>query len=42
MSPVTVCVSSAVVSSRLFAWSSVNNRTFSTAITAWSAKVFSS
>jgi hypothetical protein len=42
MSLVAVCVSSAVVSSRLLAWSSLNSRTFSMAITAWSAKVFSS
>jgi len=42
MSPVAVCVSSAEVSSRLLACSSVNIRTFSIAITAWSAKVFSS
>ena len=42
MSLVAVCVSSAVVSSRLLACSSVNRRTFSMAMTAWSAKVFSS
>ena len=42
MSLVAVCVSSAVVSSRLLAWSSVKRRTFSMAITAWSAKVLSS
>ena len=41
MSLVAVCVSSAVVSSRLLAWSSVNSRTFSMAMTAWSAKVWS-
>src|SRR5262249_25564138 len=34
--------SSAAVSSRLLAWSSVNRRTFSMAMTAWSAKVFTS
>ena len=42
MSLVAVCVSSAVVSSRLLARSPVNSRTFSMAMTAWSAKVFSS
>ncbi len=42
MSLVAVCVSSAVVSSRLLACSSVNSRTFSMAMTAWSAKVWSS
>jgi len=42
MSQVTVCASSAVVSSRLLARSSVNNRTFSMAITVWSAKVWTS
>ena len=41
MSLVAVCVSSAVVSSRLLVWSSVKRRTFSMAITAWSAKVWS-
>lgn len=38
-SPVAVCRSSAVVSSRFLASSSVNSRTFSIAITAWSANV---
>ena len=42
ISPVAVCCSSASVSSRFRASSSVNSRTFSIAITAWSAKVFSS
>src|SRR5262245_60063250 len=41
ISAVAVCRSSASVSSRLRASSSVNNRTFSIAITAWSAKVWS-
>ena len=39
MSLVAVCVSSAVASSRLLVCNSVNSRTFSIAITAWSAKV---
>ena len=39
---VAVCCSSASVSSRLRACSSWNRRTFSMAITAWSAKVFNS
>ena len=42
ISLVAVCWSSAVVKSRLLAWSSVNSRTFSMAMTAWSAKVWSS
>src|SRR5262249_51076805 len=42
MSPVAVCLSSAVLSSRLLVCSSVNKRTFSIAITAWSANVRSS
>ena len=41
-SAVAVCRASASVSSRLRASSSVNSRTFSMAITAWSAKVWSS
>ena len=41
-SPVAVCCSSASVRSRLRACSSLNRRTFSMAITAWSAKVWSS
>ena len=41
ISLVAVCCSSASVSSRLRACSSVNSRTFSIAITAWSAKVLS-
>ena len=40
ISAVAVCCSSASVSSRFRASSSVNSRTFSIAITAWSAKVF--
>ena len=39
ISAVAVCCSSASVKSRLRAWSSWNSRTFSIAITAWSAKV---
>ena len=39
ISAVAVCCSSASVSSRFRASSSVNRRTFSIAITAWSAKV---
>ena len=39
---VAVCCSSASVSSRFRASSSVNSRTFSMAMTAWSAKVFAS
>ena len=42
ISLVAVCCSSASVSSRLRASSSVNRRTFSMAMTAWSAKVWSS
>ena len=42
ISLVAVCCSSVSVSSRLRACSSVNSRTFSMAITAWSAKVSSS
>ena len=42
ISLVAVCCSSASVRSRLRASSSVNSRTFSIAITAWSAKVCSS
>ena len=42
ISPVAVCCSSASVSSRFRASSSWNSRTFSIAITAWSAKVWSS
>ena len=42
ISLVAVCCSSASVSSRLRASSSLNRRTFSMAITAWSAKVWSS
>ena len=42
ISLVAVCCSSASVSSRLRASSSVNSRTFSMAMTAWSAKVWSS
>ena len=42
ISPVAVCCSSASVSSRLRVCSSVNRRTFSMAMTAWSAKVWSS
>ena len=41
ISPVAVCCSSASVSSLLRASSSLNRRTFSMAITAWSAKVWS-
>ena len=39
IAPVAVCCSSASVSSRFRASSSLNSRTFSIAITAWSAKV---
>ena len=42
ISLVAVCCSSASVRSALRAWSSLNRRTFSMAITAWSAKVWSS
>ena len=42
ISPVAVCCSSDSVSSRFRAPSSVNSRTFSIAITAWSAKVLTS
>ena len=42
MSPVAVCCSRASDRSRLRASSSVSNRAFSTAMTAWSAKVCSS
>ena len=42
ISAVAVCCSSASVSSRFRASSSANSRTFSIAITAWSAKVSSS
>ena len=42
MSAVAVCCSSDSVTSALRAWSSLNSRTFSIAITAWSAKVLSS
>ena len=42
ISLVAVCCSSVSVRSRLRASSSLNSRTFSMAITAWSAKVFSS
>ena len=42
ISPVAVCCSRVSVSSRLRASSSWNSRTFSMAMTAWSAKVFSS
>ncbi len=42
ISLVAVCCSSASVSARLRACSSVNRRTFSIAMTAWSAKIFSS
>ena len=42
ISPVAVCRSSASLNSALRACSSSNNRTFSTAITAWAAKVLSS
>ena len=42
ISLVAVCCSSASVRSRLRASSSLNSRTFSIAITAWSAKVWSS
>ena len=42
ISPVAVCCSRASVSSRFRASSSVNSRTFSMAMTAWSAKVFAS
>ena len=42
ISPVAVCCSSASVRSRLRASSSLNSRTFSMAMTAWSAKVFTS
>ena len=38
ISPVAVCCSSASVTSRLRAWTSSNSRTFSMAMTAWSAK----
>jgi hypothetical protein len=38
---VAVCRSRASVNSRLLACSSLNSRTFSMAMTAWSAKVFS-
>ena len=41
ISLVAVCCSSASARSRLRLSSSVNRRTFSIAITAWSAKVFS-
>ena len=41
ISLVAVCCSSASVSALLRACSSVNRRTFSIAITAWSAKVWS-
>ena len=40
-SEVAVCCSSASVSSRVRACTSSNSRTFSIAITAWSAKVVS-
>ena len=39
ISAVAVCCSSDSVSSRFRAWSSWKSRTFSIAITAWSAKV---
>ena len=39
ISPVAVCCSRASVRSRLRSCSSLNSRTFSMAITAWSAKV---
>ena len=39
-SPVAVCCSNASVRSRLRSSNSLNNRTFSMAITAWSAKGF--
>ena len=39
ISPVAVCCSSASLSSRFRASSSLNRRTFSIAMTAWSAKV---
>ena len=42
ISAVAICCSSASVSSRLRLCSSVNRRTFSIAMTAWSAKVWSS
>ena len=42
ISAVAVCCSSASVSSRFRASSSVNSRTFSMAITAWAAKVSAS
>jgi hypothetical protein len=42
ISAVAVCCSRASVSSRFRASSSVNRRTFSIAITAWSANVFAS
>ena len=42
ISLVAVCCSSASVSARLRACSSVNSRTFSIAMTAWSANVFNS
>ena len=42
ISAVAVCCSSASVTSALRACSSLNSRTFSIAITAWSAKVLSS
>ena len=42
ISLVAVCCSRASVSSRLRASSSVNRRTFSMAMTAWSAKIWSS
>jgi hypothetical protein len=41
ISLVAVCCSSASVRSRFLASSSLNNRTFSMAMTAWSAKVWS-
>ena len=41
-SEVAVCCSSASLSSRVRAWTSSNSRTFSIAITAWSAKVVTS
>ena len=40
IAPVAVCCSSASVTSRLRACTSSNRRTFSMAITAWSAKVW--
>jgi hypothetical protein len=42
ISLVAVCCSSASVTSRLLASSSLNSRTFAMAITAWSAKVLRS